>query len=76
MKKDHDEIYPNQTEVDVRGSTLNLMTYTRSLKLCAKMNYETENLDFIDGMKQGEVLFDLGACEGRYSIYAALRPAK
>ena len=37
------------------------------------MNRETEVLDFIDQIKAGEVLYDLGACEGRFSIYAALR---
>ncbi|MBL4653192.1 MAG: FkbM family methyltransferase [Flavobacteriales bacterium] len=36
------------------------------------MNYETENLDFIDDIKPGEVLYDLGACEGRFSIYGAV----
>jgi FkbM family methyltransferase len=35
------------------------------------MNYETENLDFIDAIEQNDVLYDLGACEGRFSIYAA-----
>ncbi|HMJ67950.1 MAG TPA: FkbM family methyltransferase [Cyclobacteriaceae bacterium] len=59
--------------VDVRGTELKLMTYTRSLELCARMNYETENLDFIDRIDKGKVLYDLGACEGRFSIYAAKR---
>jgi hypothetical protein len=36
------------TEVKVRNTIFKLMTYTRSLELCAKMNYETENLDFIE----------------------------
>lgn len=61
------------TEVIVRGTNLKLMTYTRSLELCARMNYESENLDFIDTIQRGEVLYDLGACEGRFSIYAALK---
>jgi FkbM family methyltransferase len=61
------------TEVKVRGINLKLMTYTRSLELCARMNYETENLDFIDRIQAGEVMYDLGACEGRFSIYAALK---
>lgn len=64
------------TEVEVRGTKFNLMTYTRSLELCARMNYETENLDFIDRIKGGEVMYDLGACEGRFSIYAASRGVK
>jgi FkbM family methyltransferase len=61
------------TDVEVRGINFKLMTYTRSLELCARMNYETENLDFIDTIKPGNVLYDLGACEGRFSIYAALK---
>lgn len=61
----------NYTDVDIRGINFKLMTYTRSLELCARMNYETENLDFIDEITKDEVLYDLGACEGRFSIYAA-----
>lgn len=37
------------------------------------MNYEIENLNFIDQIKKGETMFDLGACEGRFSLYAALK---
>ena len=57
--------------VNVRGVEFKLMTYTRSLELCSRMNYETENLDFIDEIPVNDVLYDLGACEGRFSIYAA-----
>jgi FkbM family methyltransferase len=32
-----------------------------------------EVLDFIDQMAPGSVLYDLGACEGRFALYAALR---
>jgi|GEM_PF-1303558 len=63
-------------EISVRGISYKLMTYTRSLELCAKMNYETENLDFIDTIPKGEVLYDLGACEGRFSIYACKKGVK
>jgi FkbM family methyltransferase len=59
------------TDVEVRGINFKLMTYTRSLELCSRMNYETENLDFIDRIHPDEVMYDLGACEGRFSIYAA-----
>ncbi len=61
------------SDVNVRGIDFKLMTYTRSLELCSRMNYETENLDFIDMIKPGETMYDLGACEGRFSIYAALK---
>jgi FkbM family methyltransferase len=47
--------------------------YTRALQLCARMNRETEVLDFIDDIPLGGVLYDLGACEGRFALYAALR---
>jgi FkbM family methyltransferase len=57
----------------VRGISMKFVGYTRSLELCSRMNYETENLDFIDQIRPGEVLFDLGACEGRFSIYASLK---
>lgn len=61
------------TSIQVRGVDMKLMTYTRSLELCSRMNYETENLDFIDKMEPGQVMYDLGACEGRFSLYAALK---
>jgi FkbM family methyltransferase len=62
--------------VNVRGTELKLYTYNRSLELCARMNFETENLDFIDKMMPNQVYYDLGACEGRFSIYAALKGMK
>lgn len=60
-------------ENTVRGTPLRLVGYTRALELCARMNRELEVLDFIDQIKPGEVLYDLGACEGRFALYAALR---
>lgn len=56
----------------VRATAMHLLNFNRSLELCARMNYETENLDFIDSLPKGAVLYDLGACEGRFAIYAAL----
>ncbi len=35
------------------------------------MNQELEILDFIDAENKGSVFYDLGACEGRFSLYAA-----
>src|SRR5687768_7208934 len=61
------------TQVKVRDTEIKLMSYTRSLELCARMNYETENLDFIDEIREGQVLYDLGACEGRFSVYGAAK---
>lgn len=57
----------------VRGLSLSLVAYTRALELCARMNYETEVLDFIDRIDECEVFYDLGACEGRFALYAAKR---
>lgn len=57
----------------VRDIELHLLASNRSLDLCSRMNYETENLDFIDEIEKGEIFYDLGACEGRFSIYAAKR---
>jgi FkbM family methyltransferase len=57
----------------VRGIELRLVGYTRALELCARMNRETEVLDFIDEIEAGTILYDIGACEGRFAIYAALR---
>lgn len=58
---------------NVRGQLMRFVGYTRSLALCSNMNYEVENLDFIDRIGPGEVYYDLGACEGRFSLYAALK---
>lgn len=55
---------------------MTLLASNRSLELCSQMNYETENLDFIDDATAGDVFYDLGACEGRFSTYAALKKLK
>lgn len=60
----------------VRGTSMVFVGYTRALELCARMNYEVEVLDFIDSIEAGSVLYDLGACEGRFALYAALRGVK
>jgi FkbM family methyltransferase len=64
------------TEIEARGVKFKLHTYNRSLELCARMNYETENLDFIDQLPENCTLYDLGACEGRFSIYAIKKGVK
>ena len=61
------------TQVCVRTITMTLATHNRSLALCARMNYETEVLDFIDDCPPDSVFYDLGACEGRFTLYAALK---
>jgi FkbM family methyltransferase len=64
------------TSVNVRNTSFRLLTFNRSLELCARMNYEVENLDFIDNLPPNAVLYDLGACEGRFSIYASRKALK
>lgn len=34
---------------------------------------EPENLDFIDTLTNQDIFLDLGACDGRFSIYAAMK---
>ena len=58
---------------EVRGVSMKFIIDNRSLDLCSRMNYEIENLDFIDCINENEIYLDLGACEGRFSIYAALK---
>ena len=63
-------------EREIRGVQMNLLASNRSLDLCSQMNYETENLDFIDHAEKGAIFYDLGACEGRFSVYAAKKELK
>jgi FkbM family methyltransferase len=64
-------MYDNSKAVNIRGTEIVLHTYNRSLDLCARMNYEMEVLEFIDSLTSDDVLYDLGAAEGRFAIYAA-----
>lgn len=65
MEKDVTEF----VETQVNGETIRFASYTGALKLCANINYETEILDFIDRMSPGDIFYDLGTSEDRYSIY-------
>lgn len=71
-KKNKEDITP----VKINDLRFDLHTPNRSLKLCAKMNYETENLDFINTIPNNSVLYDLGACEGRFTVYAKVKGIK
>lgn len=64
------------TDVTVRGTAMRLSTPTRALRLCARMNRELEVLDLVDSMSDGDQLWDVGACEGRFAVYAALQPGR
>jgi FkbM family methyltransferase len=56
---------------NVRGINLTLLASTGPLIKFSKMDKEIEVLDFIDQIKAGEVLYDLGSCDGRFAVYAA-----
>lgn len=47
----------------------NRMVYSRAHTLLTK---EPETIEWIDSFQQGDVLFDIGACVGVYSLYAAV----
>ena len=76
MKKSESTPVTDEKNVNirnVRGIQMHLMGGNRSLDLCSKMNYETEVLDLIDAQEKGTIFYDLGACEGRFAVYAALK---
>ncbi len=62
--------------VTVRGCLFNLDVTNGALENFASMNHEPEVLDFIDAMEPQSVLYDLGACEGRFTLYAAAKGHK
>lgn len=56
----------------IRGIPIKLDTSTSALQDDATWTHEPENLDFIDALIPGQDIFlDLGACEGRFALYAA-----
>lgn len=62
-------------KVPVLGRTLNLicpneLTLSRAQTFFDK---EPETLEWMDGFKPGDIMFDVGANVGLYSLYAALR---
>ncbi len=59
--------------IDVRGTPMQLACHNNALRYYAQMHQEPEVLDFIDEMPSSAVFYDLGACEGRFALYAALR---
>lgn len=58
---------------NIRGIELDLVTDSAALDFFAQgyEKVEPENFDFIDSLTSNDLYLDLGACEGRYSIYAA-----
>jgi len=58
---------------NIRGIELLLSTDSEALKMYAEdyEKVEPENFDFIDTLKTNDLFLDLGACEGRYAVYAA-----
>lgn len=58
----------------VRGLKIKLHTPNCYLEDYASWSNEPENLDFIDNLVPGkDVYLDLGACEGRFALYAAIK---
>ena len=58
-------------QTQIRDQEIWLANHTYSLHHWTSWSSEPENLDFIDSLQVGEVFLDLGACEGRFSLYAA-----
>jgi FkbM family methyltransferase len=60
-------------EICFRGQSLLFKNFsdTTNLFLTNFAQVEPENFDFIDSLTSQDILLDLGACEGRYAIYAA-----
>jgi FkbM family methyltransferase len=59
--------------IDVRGTPMQFACHNNALRHYAQMIDEPEVLDLIDEIPQAAVFYDLGACEGRFALYAALR---
>jgi FkbM family methyltransferase len=60
-------------QIDVRGTMMRFVCHNNALRYYAQMTEEPEVLDFIDAIPPSAVFYDLGACEGRFALYAALR---
>lgn len=58
---------------NIRGVELLLSTDSAALQMYAEgyEKVEPENFDFIDSLTSTDLYLDLGACEGRYAVYAA-----
>jgi len=58
---------------NIRGIELLLSTDSGALQMYANdyEKVEPENFDFVDTLNPADLFLDLGACEGRYAVYAA-----
>jgi FkbM family methyltransferase len=58
---------------NIRGVELLLSIDSAALQMYAQgyEKVEPENFDFIDSLASTDLYLDLGACEGRYAVYAA-----
>lgn len=67
--------HPSVTTVQVRKHTLRYCTCNSRLEQIANSMNQTEPdlLDWLDAIPQGAVLYDLGASNGCFSLYAAAR---
>jgi len=71
----HEEAPLPQTVKAVRGLEINCYTPNRVLRFIADAfeSIEPKTLDWIDGFAAGETLYDIGASNGMFGIYAALK---
>ena len=70
----HDRVAPI-AEAEVRGVTVKFLTPDRSAVYWPRHGYDSESgtLDWIDTLGPEDVLYDIGANVGAYTIYAAKR---
>lgn len=66
---------PISTKVSVRGAELEQFTPNRTLEVIAKHfeKIEPQTLDWIDSFEEGASFYDVGASNGMFSIYAAVK---
>ncbi|MCP5366764.1 MAG: FkbM family methyltransferase [Hyphomicrobiales bacterium] len=68
----HDRLAP-VAECDVRGLGVRFLTPDRTAVYWPRHGYASEpgTLDWLDGLGPGDVLYDIGANVGAYTVYAA-----
>ncbi|MBL4838941.1 MAG: FkbM family methyltransferase [Kordiimonadaceae bacterium] len=71
----HDYQYrPPRYVCELDGKIIKFVTSTENAKLRAEtiMSSEPETIDWINSFTEGEILYDIGANVGSYSLYAAI----
>ncbi len=72
------EVLPPISKIETKYGTLKLYSFGRVplFRAITFHSKEPETLEWIDGMKSGETLWDIGANVGIYSAYAGLKGMK